>query len=1222
MPAGLPSFNGLTNSIIKELGSEKAIEAFDREECDRAFNALVREFGRDEIDTQLFKHLRKPWHCDLSNHENLLTLSRSTEGKARLVTTNFDLLFERAERGLRVNVPPVMPNLDAENVFHGLVYLHGRLTSPRSKEQPNYIVSSSDFGRAYLSEGWATRFIKSLREQYAIVLVGYRAEDPPVRYLLEGLHSVRDDRYSHPIYTFTPGTEHDAKELWAERGVTPITYQNRAGDHSDLWQSIDAWAAMVREPERWKASTIKLAQEPPRGLRPHERGQVCYLVSSADGAKAFAQADPVPSADWFCVFDPHCRYAEPGGRIWDGGTEIDPFDLYCIDDDPPRPIREGHERPAPPGRDFLGWQHADGNVTDHVHFAFWHPLQSSPFPPRLSAIASWFRRVIDQPGAIWWAAGRSHLNPHLAWYIERGLEESETSMPQEVIAFWRYYQDSFSQFHPVGHDLRWYDFANIVKREGWTTSSLRLLERSARPYVQIKRAPMREPVPPIGTWDEVRLGDCADLDIRVLDRHNDKIEVPNEYLALVVSIVRRSLEETARLMAEIGKVWWSAPTLHPTGEAGEHFSGRKVQFFLWFKSLFEQLIAQDAATARAELHRWSHDDPIFFGRLVTFFAADSRLFAPNEAAALLTKLSDDVFWDRGCQRELLFALREIWPHLKITSRRVIEKRIVAGEKKWPAEKPAEHRNRQATQSLTRLRWMQLQGLPLSKAVERKLPQLKRRAAPRWSDEWAKDADDSLGARGGMVARITASQGLEKEPINNVLLAAESKTEDRLRELRDYRPFVGLVKQAPFRALSALRYGLRKGEFPQRFWENLLFEWPDDTSLRLKRLLIGTLAGLEAQNALALRHYAPDWLEKNIDSLRRHNRSFALRSFDKILAPYLSADPENLKSGIGSTAVGGVAVERSEVSINKAINSPGGKFARALWELVPKPRKKRDMPADVRKRYAQLFGLPGYGGGHAVAVVTQRLGWLDYWYQSWVHSTFLPLFDLENPLSEAAWHGLAYDRNGLSHASLKKMHASLLDLFGGEAAWALDDSEYRHHLRRLVALTQPDLQKGAIIKFAEARKVLIAVDDKGRAEAVSMLSYLMKEKGTWKTFVKPFLKRAWPKQLQYKGELSSRAFASLLAESGDDFPDVAKIIMPLVRPVPHLDMFSYQFSKDEGEDDFSTKFPKETLLALDAFIDESRPTIPYGLATILDAIGDAQPELRKSQAWRRLKDLSL
>ena len=43
-----------------------------------------------------------------------------------------------------------------------------------------YVISSADFGRAYLSEGWATRFVKALRERYTIVLLGYRAEDHPI----------------------------------------------------------------------------------------------------------------------------------------------------------------------------------------------------------------------------------------------------------------------------------------------------------------------------------------------------------------------------------------------------------------------------------------------------------------------------------------------------------------------------------------------------------------------------------------------------------------------------------------------------------------------------------------------------------------------------------------------------------------------------------------------------------------------------------------------------------------------------------------------------------------------------------------------------------------------------------------------------------------------------------------------------------------------------------
>ena len=67
------------------------------------------------------------------------------------------------------------------------------------------ILSSADFGRAYLAEGWATRFVRDLLRRYVIVLVGYSATDPPVRYLLEGLHA-RNDKNSARIYAFNSGT--------------------------------------------------------------------------------------------------------------------------------------------------------------------------------------------------------------------------------------------------------------------------------------------------------------------------------------------------------------------------------------------------------------------------------------------------------------------------------------------------------------------------------------------------------------------------------------------------------------------------------------------------------------------------------------------------------------------------------------------------------------------------------------------------------------------------------------------------------------------------------------------------------------------------------------------------------------------------------------------------------------------------------------------------------
>jgi len=151
---------------------------------------------------------------------------------------------------------------------------------------------------------------------------------------------------------------------------------------------------------------------------------------------------------------------------------------------------------------------------------------------------------------------------------------------------------------------------------------------------------------------------------------------------------------------------------------------------------------------------------------------------------------------------------------------------------------------------------------------------------------------------------------------------------------------------------------------------------------------------------------------------------------------------------------------------------------------------------------------------------------------------------------------------------------------------------------------------------------MAIDDLGRSEAVAALSSIMQQRKNWPTFVKPFLTHAWPKQLAYKGEMASRAFATLLAEAGDDFADAAKVIVPLLRPVSHLDMFSYYMTKDDDEKhDFARRFPEATLSVLAALVDENRPTVPYGLPKVLDLIAESDPTLRRKAAWQRLRDLT-
>jgi SIR2-like domain len=1219
--AGLPDFDGLTNTIIAKLNADTARKALqDNESFDRVFNCLIKEFGRPEIDLQIFNALKTPRKPVLNQHQAILDLSRSSAGNPQVVTTNFDYLFERTDKSAKVVIPPSLPDLSLGQPIDGIVYLHGRLARPDRGITANYVISSADFGRAYLADGWAARFVKTLRERYTIVLLGYSANDPPMRYLLEGLNAREDAGYAYPIYTFHSGDQGQAEEEWQDRGVTPICYDSVDQNHSGLWETLGAWARAAKDRDGWSSNVLALAQRKPSELLPCERGQVVHLVSSKAGAKLFADARPSPSAEWLCVFDANVRYAKPRRASFTDGEEIDPLDLYGLDDDPPRPIQEPNTATIIPASSALDWKHGDASFPERSGLRGWDARWAGQLPERLNHLARWFEKIMHEPAAIWWAAGWKSLNPNLLWYARRRLENEADDMHESAVKFWQLYMDSQSR---PSSDYEWLEFERMVRKDGWQRASIRFLSRRIEPHVEFTRYSMGAPCPPQGDWTSLNIRQVVEPKVRVLDRHGHNVEVPSALLPELVALIRHSLLRASELLHEVGTLWWRMPTLYPTGERGESFHGRKEQYFLWFKKLFLALLEKDPEAAKFEVRHWPHNDTYFFGKLSIFAASFEALSTSREFSALLISISGDTFWDSYCQRELLFALRSRWPHLAVRQRQSIERRILAGPATWNDEKRGDYRKRKAAGSASRLRWLELNGCDLTTTTSAKLEALKL-VDDRWSDRWAEAADDSLGPRGGYVERVTEVRGLDTIPISRIVAVAEERTEDRRDELRDYRPFEGLVASQPFRALSGLRFVLKQGKFPIRYWQNLLSEWPDGASLRLRWFLAYTVSRLPDEQALELRYYLPRWLEKHLDALAKKNRSAALAIFDAAVAPYLRAKPEQTTSSIGNTTIGGVKQDRSEVSIDKAINSPVGILAEALWRLLPeKASNKRPMPQFVGNRLKMLFTIPGNGGGHAACVVAQRMGWLDHCFRDWEHEVMLPLFDLSNPLSEAVWHGLAYDRNGLSSDTLKALNEPLLGMLRGKANWNLNESEHRQHVKRLVYLTQANSSGEQIISFAQAREVFVALDDSLRADAVWALSEIIKKSESWKPFVKPFLDEAWPRQVRFRSEAVSRSLARLAEESGDNFPHVVKVILPFLRPVAHLNMITYWLTKvvEEGTHDLARRFPEATLLLLDALIAEDRSQMPYELGKVLTLIGEAHPPSRLSKQWLRLNELA-
>lgn len=1222
--AGLPDFGGLTRKVVARLGAEKARDAMERgDSSDRVFSLLSREFGPSEVDREIFAALEGARKPDLSCHRLILDLSKGADGRHQLVTTNFDLLFEAVEKRIPRVVPPALPDLSLQPSIDGVVYLHGRLRKPEAGIASGYVISSADFGRAYLSEGWATRFVKALRERYTIVLLGYRAEDPPMRYLLEGLNAADGVSYDSPIYAFTQGDEGDAEEEWQDRGVTPICY-SKSEDHSGLWNTLSAWAEAVRNPEGWSDKVLGIAQKRPIEVAPHERGQVVELVSSKQGAKLFADVKPAPSAEWMCVFDANVRYAEPRKRSWDNDEEIDPLDLYGLDDDPPRPPKEGNGQQSIPGFNPLDWKSGDASFPERTGLRGWNAQWANPLPERLHHLGKWFGEVMDQPAAVWWAAGWKQLNPNLLWFVSRRLDHREDDLPKEAGTFWRLYLESFNQAGGLDGEYPWFDFRSMLKKEGWSAASLRFFERVSQPRVEFNRERFSRSYPIEESWVDLPLRRLVDANVRVLDRHNEKFEIPDDKLAAVVAVVRRALITASALLDEIGTLWWRTPTLHPTGERGESFHGRKTLYFLWFRDLFDRLLKIDPATAALEVEQWPTNDTYFFGKLSIYAATFARAASANKVVEMLANMDDRVFWDPYCQRELLHMLRARWDDLTSRQHRAIERKLVKGPARWENEKTSDFRRRKAVYAAERLKWLEMNGCSLTPVTARALEGLKQ-VDPNWSEEWARGADRSLDSRGGMVERVTDTRGIESVPIDRILAEAREKTESRHGELRDFRPFEGLIASNPFRALAALRFSARGGEIPIDFWQALLSNWPEGTSLRLRWLAAHTVAELPADAVKALRHYIPRWFEKHLKALVEADGTRALTIFDEIIVTYVAATADITKSGIGHASIGGVIQDRSEVSVSKAINSPIGQLAEALWELMPdKATEKGLMPNGVGERFEMLFAAHGDGGGHAACVVARHFPWLDIWFSDWSDRVLRPMFAIDHPLSEAVWHGFAASPYWPSTKTLELLCPHLLAVLKGEPTWELDQSDKRHWIQKMVVLTRPENDGGPPVSFEQAREVLVSIDDKGRGDALWMLANIASDEGTWSTFVKPFIEQAWPRQLRFRTENVSRSFAHLIEQSGDNFPEVVRAVVNLLRPVAHLDMITYRLSKkpEDGTNDFARRFPAETLLLLDALVAEDRSQLPYQLGEALEVIAEADPKLRRTKAWRRLYDLTV
>jgi hypothetical protein len=274
MRVGLPSFKTLTENVYQRLGETSSNEfleqhAFGRAEYDRALRSLEKRTHRpgtsSRVRAAVAELLAVPDGTSLPDHLALLTLSRDQEGRPKLLTTNFDTLFERAARdggfqNLSSHAGKAIPKAGTAN-DHGILHLHGRIADASlSLAGSELILTSADFGDAYLRDGWSSRYIEDRMRLGPLVLVGYAAEDAALRLLLETLDADRERfRDLKDIYAIEKRTEGSAS-IWKAKGIKPIEF----ADYDAIYATLAEWSHYARQPDEYRRDRIAgiLGQNP------------------------------------------------------------------------------------------------------------------------------------------------------------------------------------------------------------------------------------------------------------------------------------------------------------------------------------------------------------------------------------------------------------------------------------------------------------------------------------------------------------------------------------------------------------------------------------------------------------------------------------------------------------------------------------------------------------------------------------------------------------------------------------------------------------------------------------------------------------------------------------------------------------------------------------------------------------------------------------------------
>lgn len=1223
--ANLPDFFGLARSVIDNLKVpddhvvrlilKEAADIQDRIKvgglisADRLFGWLERDFVRADIEAAVSQALLPPTDVDLSAHKTLLSLATTPQGRTQLVTTNFDRLFNDCDPTLQTLHPPNLPNFRLGSNLDGLVYLHGRAASDYSSaEGGGYVLSTSGFGRAYLSDAWATGFLKDIISRYVVVFVGYTADDPPVQYLLEALSQVGGRLDG--VYAFQSGDQSEATAKWQYKGVTAIPYDD-ADKHRALWTTLEAWAQRAIDVDRWYRSTVDLARRGPYELMPHERGQVAHLLMTVEGTKRLCDVGNGVPTDWICVIDPAVRYSSIGRRFRHTGDEerVDPFEFLSLDGDeiPPRedPNEDFPQRKIPKGvwngllptaedRETTGTDGVAGLVN-------YHASNPSRLPPRLNLIGKWLAENADKPATFWWLARQRGIHPQLELRIRRTLETDATTTTLKARQAWRDLFTSWSRKKARDRADR-FDLERQLQKDGWSAAAAIEFGELLRPFKEITVEHLADPLPP--SDDILDPDNIVSADVSYVE-DIPTINIPDAFLRHVARELRYNLEVACDLEQSLGGFGldYLAPLVPQREDDGHRRLSELNGLFFRYLQIVERLSDVDVGLAKNEVACWPNEDTIF-ARLRIWAIKRPGLLSTEEQGAYLMGMSDVAFWSSNHQRDLMLALSDRWRELPESARFDIERRLLRGRPLDDDDDIQFAVGQQIAPALERLVWMRDTGLALSPGTLSGIAKLRARL-PDWKPEYARHALDSTEVQVYSVETDTEHAGLVDVP-SKILLARATEDARRSEDRRtQYDPFQGLCASRPLKALSALTTAARDGEFPAWAWRSFLnSESRKDDDLSLKEIIARRIVQYSDQLLAQNMRELAEWQLSAVKDLPVECSQLSDTLFGSLVAT-IQNDPRSFGSSVSKS-------KGQRDWAMEALNSPVGKLAQSLFRDPRVAHVDRGRGFDRRwlESVEALLAIPGSHRRYALTMFSHHLGWFYHVDPAWTKQALLSvLVGGDHDDRMAFWAGFLWGGRKPETALYRILQPHLLAIARDKA---FEKRGYNQVMAGLILSawgTPAAPGETALVSDAELRDLILEAGEDFRRTLLWQGEQFAKREedptgsgdGWWGRLLHLF-QDVWPRQFSVRTPAVTSRLCDIAFSSGSRFPKFVQAVLPVVSVIDGDQIFLPTLRQSTPT--VVEAFPQQTLDLLYPVLPSNANLWPYGIEDVLKSLASA------------------